>query len=173
MEHIELAGVHSGDSACVIPSKHISEENVKTIKEYTRKIAEEMGVRGLMNMQYAIENDKVYVLEANPRASRTVPLVSKVCNIRMVPLATEIITSELTGNPSPVPALKEQVIPNYGVKEAVFPFNMFQEVDPILGPEMRSTGEVLGLSHFYGEAFYKAQEATQTSLPLSGNTYRW
>ena len=168
MEHIELAGVHSGDSACIIPSAHISEENVKTIKEYTRKIAEEMHVRGLMNMQYAIENGKVYVLEANPRASRTVPLVSKVCNIRMVPLATDIITSEITGRPSPVPNLKEQEIPYFGVKEAVFPFNMFQEVDPILGPEMRSTGEVLGLSPYYGKAFYKAQEATQSRLPLSG-----
>lgn len=168
MEHIELAGVHSGDSACIIPSVHISEENVKTIKEYTRKIAEEMHVEGLMNMQYAIENGRVYVLEANPRASRTVPLVSKVCNIRMVPLATEIITSQLTGRPSPVPELKEQHIPYYGVKEAVFPFNMFQEVDPILGPEMRSTGEVLGLSDFYGEAFYKAQEAAGMKLPLKG-----
>ncbi|MCI5933935.1 MAG: carbamoyl-phosphate synthase large subunit [Lachnospiraceae bacterium] len=168
MEHIELAGIHSGDSACIIPSVHITEDNVKTIKEYTKKIAEEMHVKGLMNMQYAIENGKVYVLEANPRASRTVPLVSKVCNIRMVPLATDIITSELTGRPSPVPALKEQEIPYYGVKEAVFPFNMFPEVDPILGPEMRSTGEVLGLSTYYGEAFYKAQEATQTRLPLSG-----
>ncbi len=168
MEHIELAGVHSGDSACILPSVHISEENVATIKEYTRKIAEEMHVKGLMNMQYAIENGKVYVLEANPRASRTVPLVSKVCNIRMVPLATDIITSELTGRPSPVPALQEQIIPNYGVKEAVFPFNMFQEVDPVLGPEMRSTGEVLGLSSSYGEAFYKAQEATGSKLPLEG-----
>lgn len=168
MEHIELAGVHSGDSACVIPSKHISEENVKTIKEYTRRIAEEMHVCGLMNMQYAIENGKVYVLEANPRASRTVPLVSKVCNIRMVPLATDIITSDITGRPSPVPGLKEQDIPYYGVKEAVFPFNMFQEVDPVLGPEMRSTGEVLGLAASVGEAFFKAQEATQTRLPLSG-----
>ncbi len=168
MEHIELAGVHSGDSACVLPSVHISEENVATIKDYTRRIAEEMHVKGLMNMQYAIENGKVYVLEANPRASRTVPLVSKVCNIRMVPLATEIITSELTGKPSPVPELKEQHIPNYGVKEAVFPFNMFPEVDPILGPEMRSTGEVLGLSSSYGEAFYKAQEGTQSKLPLEG-----
>ncbi len=168
MEHIELAGVHSGDSACIIPSAHISPENVETIKEYTRRIAEEMHVRGLMNMQYAIENGRVYVLEANPRASRTVPLVSKVCNIRMVPLATDIITSELTGRPSPVPSLKEQEIPNYGVKEAVFPFNMFQEVDPLLGPEMRSTGEVLGLSPSYGEAFYKAQEATQSKLPLEG-----
>lgn len=168
MEHIELAGIHSGDSACIIPSVHITEENVATIKEYTKKIAEEMHVKGLMNMQYAIENGKVYVLEANPRASRTVPLVSKVCNIRMVPIATDIITSELTGRPSPVPALKEQNIPYYGVKEAVFPFNMFPEVDPILGPEMRSTGEVLGLSTYYGEAFYKAQEATQTKLPLKG-----
>lgn len=168
MEHIELAGVHSGDSACIIPSKYISEENVKTIKEYTRKIAEEMHVKGLMNMQYAIENGKVYVLEANPRASRTVPLVSKVCNIRMVPLAIDIVTSELTGRPSPVPALKEQEIPYYGVKEAVFPFNMFQEVDPVLGPEMRSTGEVLGLSRFYGEAYYKAQEATQLKIPMEG-----
>ena len=168
MEHIELAGVHSGDSACIIPSVHISEENVRTIKEYTRKIAEEIHVKGLMNMQYAIENGKVYVLEANPRASRTVPLVSKVCNIRMVPLATDIITSEITGRPSPVPGLKQQMIPYYGVKEAVFPFNMFQEVDPILGPEMRSTGEVLGLSPHYGEAFYKAQEATQSRLSLSG-----
>ncbi len=168
MEHIELAGVHSGDSACIIPSLNISEENLKTIKEYTRKIAEEMHVRGLMNMQYAIEDGKVYVLEANPRASRTVPLVSKVCNIQMVPIATDIITSELTGRPSPVPELKERTIPYYGVKEAVFPFNMFPEVDPLLGPEMRSTGEVLGLADTFGEAFYKAQEATQTVLPLEG-----
>ncbi|MCQ2451839.1 MAG: carbamoyl-phosphate synthase large subunit [Oscillospiraceae bacterium] len=168
MEHIELAGVHSGDSACIIPSVHISAENVATIKEYTRKIAEEMHVQGLMNMQYAIENGKVFVLEANPRASRTVPLVSKVCNIRMVPLATEIITGDLTGHPSPVPALKEQNIPYYGVKEAAFPFNMFQEVDPILGPEMRSTGEVLGLSPSYGEAFVKSQEGVQSPLPMEG-----
>ena len=168
MEHIELAGVHSGDSACILPSVHISEENLATIKEYTRKIAEEMHVKGLMNMQYAIEGGKVYVLEANPRASRTVPLVSKVCNVRMVPLATQIITSELTGKPSPVPELKEQKIPYYGVKEAAFPFNMFQEVDPVLGPEMRSTGEVLGLSKSYGEAFYKAQEGVGAKLPLEG-----
>ncbi len=168
MEHIELAGIHSGDSACIIPSVHIPAESVETIKEYTRKIAEEMHVKGLMNMQYAIENGKVFVLEANPRASRTVPLVSKVCNIRMVPLATDIITSEITGRPSPVLDLKEQAIPNYGVKEAVFPFNMFPEVDPVLGPEMRSTGEVLGLSRSYGEAYFKAQEAVQSKLPTEG-----
>ena len=168
MEHIELAGVHSGDSACIIPSVHISEENVRLIKEYTRRIAEEMHVKGLMNMQYAIEKGKVYVLEANPRASRTVPLVSKVCDIRMVPIATDIITSELTGRPSPIPEMKERHIPYYGVKEAAFPFNMFPEVDPILGPEMRSTGEVLGLSSHYGEAFYKAEEGVSSKLPLEG-----
>ncbi len=168
MEHIELAGIHSGDSACILPSKHISEENLKTIKEYTRRIAEEMHVVGLMNMQYAIENGKVFVIEANPRASRTVPLVSKVCGIGMVPLAVDIVTAELTGRPSPVKDIKEREIPYYGVKEAVFPFNMFPEVDPILGPEMRSTGEVLGLSTTNGEAFFKAQEAAKAELPLGG-----
>lgn len=168
MEHIELAGIHSGDSACIIPSLNIPEELLQTIKDYTKKIAEEMHVSGLMNMQYAIEDGKVYVLEANPRASRTVPLVSKVCNISMVPLATEIITSEFTGKPSPVPELKEKHFTHYGVKEAVFPFNMFPEVDPLLGPEMRSTGEVLGLADTFGEAFYKAEEATGVPIPLTG-----
>lgn len=168
MEHIELAGVHSGDSACILPSMNISPEHVETIKDYTKKIAKEMNVRGLMNMQYAIENGKVYVLEANPRASRTVPLVSKVCDIRMVPLATDIITAPLTGRPSPLPDIKDRHIGHYGVKEAVFPFNMFQEVDPVLGPEMRSTGEVLGMAESFGEAFAKAQEATQTRLPKGG-----
>ena len=168
MEHIELAGVHSGDSACILPSKNLTEAQIATIKDYTRKIAVEMNVCGLMNMQYAIEGDTVYVLEANPRASRTVPLVSKVCSINMVKIATEIITSSLTGNPSPVPELKDRVIGHYGVKEAVFPFNMSQEVDPVLGPEMRSTGEVLGISPSFGEAYYKAQEATQTKLPSEG-----
>ena len=168
MEHIELAGIHSGDSACILPSKHISEENLATIKEYTRKIAVEMNVVGLMNMQYAIEDGKVYVLEANPRASRTVPLVSKVCGISMVPIATDIITGKLTGRKSPVADLKEKVIPYYGVKEAVFPFNMFPEVDPLLGPEMRSTGEVLGIAKTVGEAFFKAEEGAKSPLPLSG-----
>ena len=168
MEHIELAGVHSGDSACILPSKNLTDKQVETIKDYTRKIAVEMNVCGLMNMQYAIEGDTVYVLEANPRASRTVPLVSKVCSINMVRLATEIMTAPFTGKKSPVPELRDKIIPHYGVKEAVFPFNMFQEVDPVLGPEMRSTGEVLGLSSSFGEAYYKAQEATQTRLPEEG-----
>ncbi|MBR3017035.1 MAG: carbamoyl-phosphate synthase large subunit [Clostridia bacterium] len=168
MEHIELAGVHSGDSACIIPSQNIPPIQLETIKEYTRRIAREMHVRGLMNMQYAIENGVVYVLEANPRASRTVPLVSKVCNTAMVPLAVQIITSEFTGAPSPLKGLKEKRIPHFGVKEAVFPFNMFPEVDPLLGPEMRSTGEVLGIADTVGEAYFKAEEATKTPLPLSG-----
>ncbi len=168
MEHIELAGIHSGDSACILPSKHIPMRHLETIKEYTKKIAKEMDVRGLMNMQYAIADDKVYVLEANPRASRTVPLVSKVCNINMVRIATDIITRELTGRVSPVPELKEKKIPHIGVKQAVFPFNMFPEVDPILGPEMRSTGEVLGLGGSYGAAYYKAAEGAKTILPTEG-----
>ena len=168
MEHIELAGIHSGDSACILPSMHISEKNLALIKEYTKKIAVEMNVHGLMNMQYAIEDDVVYVIEANPRASRTVPLVSKVCGINMVRVATDIITMPITGRTSPVEGLKESKYPYVGVKEAVFPFNMFPEVDPLLGPEMRSTGEVLGLAPNFGEAYYKAQEATQNPLPLSG-----
>ena len=169
MEHIELAGIHSGDSACIVPSMTIPEKHVATIKEYTKKMARALGVKGLMNMQYAIADDKVYVLEANPRASRTVPLVSKVCNINMVRAATEIITSDLTGKKDTVVNLKEHIFPHHGVKEAVFPFNMFQEVDPVLGPEMRSTGEVLGLSNSFGVAFFKSQEATQTPLPTSGS----
>ena len=168
MEHVELAGIHSGDSACILPSLNISEEHLTTIKDYTRKIAEAMHVCGLMNMQYAIEGDTVYVLEANPRASRTVPLVSKVCGIQMVQIATDVITGDITGRPSPVPELREKTFSHYGVKEAVFPFNMFPEVDPLLGPEMRSTGEVLGLADTVGEAFYKAQEATKSKLPLEG-----
>lgn len=168
MEHIELAGIHSGDSACILPSVNIDAQHLETIKDYTRKIAEAMHVCGLMNIQYAIENGTVYVLEANPRASRTVPLVSKVCNIQMVQVATDVITREFTGRPSPVADLHESVFSHFGVKEAVFPFNMFPEVDPVLGPEMRSTGEVLGLASTVGEAFLKAQEATQTAIPSEG-----
>lgn len=168
MEHIELAGIHSGDSACIIPPRGLTEEQIETLKDYTRKIAKELHVVGLMNMQYAIEDGKVFVIEANPRASRTVPLVSKVCGINMVQIATDIVTLPYTGCKSPVPELKEKKFAHYGVKEAVFPFNMFPEVDPVLGPEMRSTGEVLGLSTDFGDAFFKAEEATKTKLPTSG-----
>ncbi len=168
MQHIELAGIHSGDSACVLPPVSLSEDEKATIEEYTKKIAVSLNVCGLMNMQYAIADGKVYVLEANPRASRTVPLVSKVCGINMVKAATEIIISDFEGKASPVPSMVRKPFSHFGVKEAVLPFNMFQEVDPVLGPEMRSTGEVLGLSESFGEAFYKSQEATGTELPLSG-----
>ena len=164
MEHIELAGIHSGDSSCVIPPVSISAEHLATIDEYTRRIALELGVIGLMNMQYAIAGGTVYVLEANPRASRTVPLVSKVCNLAMARSATELMLGrKLAGM-----GLKRRSLPHYGVKEAVFPFNMLPEVDPLLGPEMRSTGEVLGMAATFGEAFFKAQEAAQQSLPLEG-----
>ena len=164
MEHIELAGIHSGDSACVIPPVSISPEHLATIEEYTRRIALELGVVGLMNMQYAIAGGTVYVLEANPRASRTVPLVSKVCNLAMARIATELMLGrKLAGL-----GLKRRALPHYGVKEAVFPFNMLPEVDPLLGPEMRSTGEVLGMAATFGEAYFKAQEAAQQSLPLEG-----
>ena len=168
MEHIELAGIHSGDSACVIPPVNIAAKHIQTITAYTKKIAKELKVVGLMNMQYAISGDQVYVLEANPRASRTVPLVSKVCNIKMARIATEIMLMDITGKESPVKTLTSKRIPHFGVKEAVFPFNMFPEVDPVLGPEMRSTGEVLGLADSFELAYYKAQEATQSPLPTSG-----
>jgi carbamoyl-phosphate synthase large subunit len=168
MQHIELAGIHSGDSACVIPPISIADSHLETIVDYTKKIARELNVVGLMNMQYAIADDRVYVLEANPRASRTVPLVSKVCNISMARVATEVMMAVHTGQKYSVKCLSNKKIPHYGVKEAVLPFNMFQEVDPLLGPEMRSTGEVLGIADSFGLAYYKAQEATQSPLPTSG-----
>ncbi len=164
MEHIELAGVHSGDSACVIPPISIPAKHLETINDYTRKIAIELNVVGLMNIQYAIAGDRVYVLEANPRASRTVPLVSKVCNISMARLATQVILGKKLSDLN----LKPKTFSHFGVKESVFPFNMFPEVDPLLGPEMRSTGEVLGLADSFGLAFYKAEEAVQQVLPSEG-----
>lgn len=168
MEHIEYAGIHSGDSACVIPPVGISEAHIQTIVDYTQRIAKEMKVVGLMNMQYAIADDKVYVLEANPRASRTVPLVSKVCNIPMARIATEIIMAVHAGKKFDMSRLVHKKIPHFGVKEAVLPFNMFPEVDPVLGPEMRSTGEVLGMADTFELAYFKAEEATQSPLPTSG-----
>ncbi len=165
MEHIELAGIHSGDSACVIPPVSIAPKHIETIREYTRKIAIELNVIGLMNIQYAIFENTVYVLEANPRASRTVPLVSKICNVSMARIAMQVMIGKRIADLE----LKHRPIPHYGIKEAVFPFNMFPEVDPLLGPEMRSTGEVLGISHSYGRSFFKAQEATQSPLPLKGS----
>jgi carbamoyl-phosphate synthase large subunit len=165
MEHIEQAGIHSGDSACVIPPVSIDPEHLATVVEYTQRIARELGVVGLMNMQYAIADGKVYVLEANPRASRTVPLVSKVCNVQMARIATRMMMGKKLADAG----LRSKRIPHYGVKEAVFPFPMFPEVDPLLGPEMRSTGEVLGLDRMFGLAFYKAEMAAAQVLPSGGS----
>ncbi len=164
MEHIELAGIHSGDSACVIPPVSIPQKHLDTIYEYTKRIARELKVVGLMNIQYAIEKDKVYVLEANPRASRTVPLVSKVCNVQMARVATQLMLGKSIADLG----LKPKKIPHYGVKESVFPFEKMPEVDPVLGPEMRSTGEVLGMANAFGSAFFKAEEAAGGALPLEG-----
>lgn len=162
MQHIELAGIHSGDSACVLPPAGIPEENRQTILDYTRKIAQELKVVGLMNMQFAIEDGKVYVIEANPRASRTVPLVSKVAGIQMARIATRLMLGETVKS---LGLDRRHVIPYFGVKEAVLPFEKFPEVDPVLGPEMRSTGEVLGLAETFGLAYYKSQEAAGSPLP--------
>ena len=166
MEHIELAGVHSGDSACAIPTRTIKEEHLKTIEKYTAQIAKELNVVGLMNIQYAICDDKVYILEANPRASRTVPLVAKVAGIPMATIATQLMLGKKLKD---FPELQKRKFPWIGVKEAVFPFNMFPDVDPVLGPEMKATGEVMGIGDTFGLAFYKAQEAAGSKLPTKGN----
>ena len=167
MEHIELAGIHSGDSACAIPPVTLQERHIKTIEEYTLRISRELKVCGVMNIQYAIHQDKVYVLEANPRASRTVPLVSKVCNVAMARIATQLMLGTKLADLK----LRHKTIPHIGVKEVVLPFNMFPEVDPVLGPEMRSTGEVLGMAPTFGLAYFKAQEAALSPLPLAGTVF--
>jgi carbamoyl-phosphate synthase large subunit len=164
MEHIELAGIHSGDSACVLPPIGIKEDQLKTLEEYTRRIAMELKVIGLINIQYAIQKRKVFILEANPRASRTVPLVSKVTGVSMARIATEI----LLGAKLKEMDTHQRKYSHYGIKEAVFPFNMFPEVDPVLGPEMRSTGEVLGLANSFALAFFKSQVAAGFAPPLEG-----
>ncbi len=164
MQHIELAGIHSGDSACVIPPVSLAQEHIDTINMYTKKIARELNIVGLMNMQYAIAHNTVYVLEANPRASRTVPIVSKVCNVSMARIATQLMLGRRLSELN----LKPLVVPHFGVKESVFPFNMLPEVDPLLGPEMRSTGEVLGIADTFGLAYFKAQQAARQSLPSEG-----
>ena len=162
MQHIELAGIHSGDSACVLPPEGISEATKVTILDYTRRIANELKVVGLMNMQFAVEDEKVYVIEANPRASRTVPLVSKVAGTQMAGIATRLMLGETVKS---LGLDNKRMIPYFGVKEAVLPFDKFPEVDPVLGPEMRSTGEVLGLAETFGLAYFKSQEAALSPLP--------
>ncbi len=165
MEHIELAGVHSGDSACAIPTRTLKEDHIGTIEDYTARIARELRVVGLINIQYAICNGQVYILEANPRASRTVPVVSKLTGIPIARIATYLMLGRKIDD---FPELRKQQLTYYGVKEAVFPFNMFPEVDPVLGPEMRATGEVMGIADTFGLAFYKAEEAAGSRLPVEG-----
>jgi carbamoyl-phosphate synthase large subunit len=166
MEHIELAGVHSGDSACAIPTRTVKQEHLDTIEKYTAQIGKDLKVIGLMNIQYAICDDKVYILEANPRASRTVPLVSKVIEIPLASIATQLMLGKKLKD---FPQLKKKNLTHVAVKEAVFPFNMFPEVDPVLGPEMKATGEVMGMAETFGSAFYKAQEAAGARLPVEGS----
>jgi len=166
MEHIELAGIHSGDSACAIPPRTIKEEHLKTIEKYTDRISKELKVVGLINIQFAICENKVYILEANPRASRTVPIVSKITNMPIARIATLLMLGKKIKD---FPELKKRKIPYVGVKEAVFPFNMFPGVDPLLGPEMKATGEVMGIADTFGLAFFKAEEAAGSTLPLKGN----
>jgi carbamoyl-phosphate synthase large subunit len=165
MEHIEQAGIHSGDSACALPPVTLAADVVATIEDYTARIARDLGVVGLLNVQFAVAEGRVYVLEANPRASRTVPLVSKVCAVHLARLATRLMLGESLASL----ALQKRRVPYVGVKEAVLPFSMFPEVDPVLGPEMRSTGEVLGIASNFGLAFFKAEAAAQPALPLAGN----
>jgi len=168
MEHIEEAGIHSGDSACVLPPMTLSADLLQTIDEQTKRIAKEIGVVGLMNIQYAVKDGVLYVLEVNPRASRTVPFVSKAIGKPLAKLATRVMLGQ---------SLKElgftgTIRPKYvSVKEAVFPFNRFPNVDILLGPEMKSTGEVMGVDESFGVAFAKSQMAVGFKVPLTGRVF--
>ena len=168
MEHIEEAGIHSGDSACVLPPITFSQELLETIEKQTKLIARELGVVGLMNIQYAVKDGVLYVLEVNPRASRTVPFVSKAIGVPLAKLATKI----MLGRSLKELGFTKTIWPEHiSVKEAVFPFNRFPNVDVLLGPEMKSTGEVMGIDHSFGMAFAKSQMATGFSLPLDGGVF--
>ena len=166
MQHIEDAGIHSGDSACVLPPYLIGERDMQTMREQTMALASALGVVGLINVQYAIKNGVVYVLEVNPRASRTIPFVSKAIGVPLASVAARVMLGETLDDIG----LVEEIVPPYvSVKEAVFPFNKFAGTDPVLGPEMRSTGEVMGISDSFGSAFAKSQLAASNGLPLGGS----
>jgi carbamoyl-phosphate synthase large subunit len=168
MQHIEDAGIHSGDSACVLPPYLITEAQVEEMRRHTRAFAERLGVVGLLNVQYAIKNGVVYVLEVNPRASRTVPFVSKTTGVPLASLAAAV----MTGKTLDELGLHDDVLQPYvAVKEAVFPFSKLQGVDLILGPEMRSTGEVMGIADSFGMAFAKAQISADGALPMEGTVF--
>jgi len=168
MEHIEEAGIHSGDSACALPPYTLDEETLEKIREYTHKLAKELHVIGLMNIQYAIKNDTVYVLEVNPRASRTVPFVSKATGIQWAKVAAKVMAGIRL---SDLGIERETTIKHIAVKESVFPFNRFHGIDTILGPEMKSTGEVMGIDTNFGTAFWKAQRGAGQELPTEGNVF--
>jgi carbamoyl-phosphate synthase large subunit len=167
MEHIEEAGVHSGDSACSLPPYSLPEETIAAIRQQTIKLALALKVVGLMNVQYAIKNGDIYVLEVNPRASRTVPFVAKTIGLPVAGLAARVMAGEKLRDLD----IKERVFNHVAVKEAVFPFARFPEVDPILGPEMRSTGEVMGIDTDYAVAFAKSQIASGSKVPTSGTIF--
>jgi carbamoyl-phosphate synthase large subunit len=166
MEHIEEAGVHSGDSACVIPSTSLTEEMLKMIRSAAEKLALELGVIGLMNVQMAVKGENLYILEVNPRASRTVPYVSKATGVPWVKLATRLMIGQVLADFAIHAPLSQSHV---AVKESVLPFNRFLEVDPVLGPEMHSTGEVMGIDQTFPIAFAKSQMAAGNNIPVSGN----
>ncbi len=168
MEHIEEAGVHSGDSACVLPPYTLSDEIIDTIRENTYAISKELKVKGLLNIQFAVKSDTVYVLEVNPRASRTVPFVSKVTGVPLAKIAAKIMAGKKLKE---LGVRKEKLISHIAVKESVLPFSRFSGVDIILGPEMKSTGEVMGIDSSFGIAFYKSQVAAGSALPRSGKIF--
>src|SRR6185312_2448429 len=171
MEHIEEAGIHSGDSACTLPPHSLSPAILATVREQTRKLALHLKVRGLINIQYAVKDGAVYVLEANPRASRTVPFVSKAAGLPVARIATWVMMGKKLKSLVPAAALKGAVPPYTATKEAVMPFIKFPGVDPRLGPEMKSTGEVMGLDADFPRSFAKSQEAAGLSLPTSGSVF--
>jgi carbamoyl-phosphate synthase large subunit len=179
MEQIELAGVHSGDSACVIPTYMVAQQHVDTMRDYTIRLARELGVVGLLNVQYAMKDDVVYVIEVNPRASRTVPFVSKANGVPWAQVATQVVAAraDLEHADLRLDALVQAWEPTherplmYHVKEVVLPWGRFPGVDTLLGPEMRSTGEAMGSGHTFGEAFAKAQQGCGYTLPTSGNAF--
>ena len=172
MEHVEEAGVHSGDSACVIPPPYLPDEVLATIEEHTRRIAEALDVRGLINVQYAVKGDEVYVIEANPRASRTVPFVAKATGVPLAKVASRVMLGATLVDLRTEGLLVDRVVGDHvAIKEAVMPFNRFPEADPVLGPEMRSTGEVMGIDLTPGLAFYKSQISAGSDLPESGTVF--